>query len=147
MSRSSVPVLRRLPAALVVVLVLATGVPTVAAEPDHAGRWVSDSRRDSGFGYVLTLKRSAVQAADYAGSLRFFYPDGRVGSTVRVVANGMGETVVLTARSGSFDRSGRTLRATIDPRSGEMTFVNCQERLRLVMSWALDSDCVLRRTR
>ncbi|MFM8239509.1 MAG: hypothetical protein ACKOAW_04240, partial [Actinomycetota bacterium] len=95
----------------------------------------------------LTLKRSTVQAADYAGSLRFFYPDGRVGSTVRVVANDVGETLVLTARSGSFDRSGRTLRATIDPRSGEMTFVNCEERLRLVMSWALDSDCVLRRTR
>lgn len=121
--------------------------PVSTAAPGMAGIWVSDSRRDSGFGYTLTLKAKGLPSADYAGTLTFNYPDGRVGSSVRVLANAMGGSLVLTARDGSFDRSGRTLRATVDPRSGAMTFVNCAERLRLVMSWALDSDCVLRLSR
>jgi len=137
----------RFAAALVVVLVVATGVPAAAAEPGFAGRWVSDSARDSGFGYTLKLKKSSRTGADYAGTLRFSYPDGRIGSTVRVLGNGMGNSLVLTARDGSFDRSGRTLRAELDPRTGAMTFMNCMERLRLVMPWALDSDCVLRPAR
>lgn len=96
---------------------------------------------------IVVAPGAPAFAAQYTGCLRFFSPDRRVGSTVRVIATGISETIVLTARSGSFDRSGRTLRATTDPRTGAMTFANCQERLQLVMSWALDSDCVLRRTR
>jgi len=122
-------------------------MPVASADPGFAGRWVSESQRQSGFGYALSLKPATNSSADYIGILRFSYPDGRVGSTVRVTGNGMGNSLVLTARDGSFDRSGRTLRATVDPGSGDMTFVNCQERLRLVMSWALDTDCVLRRSR
>ena len=137
----------RVIAGLCVVVVVA-GLPgTVGADTGMAGTWISDSRRDSGFGYVLSLKATSNAAADYAGVLTFKYPDGRVGSSVRVLANGMGSSLVLTARDGSFDRSGRTLRATVDSHTGALTFVNCAERLRLVMSWALDTDCVLRRSR
>ena len=128
-------------------LLVAGGSSAASAEPGFAGRWVSESQRQSGFGYALTLKPATNSSADYIGILRFSYPDGRIGSTVRVTGNGMANSLVLTARDGSFDRSGRTLRATVDPGSGDMTFVNCQERLRLVMSWALDTDCVLRRSR
>lgn len=121
-------------------------VPSSAsASQSHAGRWVSDSKSQSGFGYILRLKPGTPKASGYTGVLRFSYPDGRIGSSVLVTAHGQGDRLVIKARDGSFDRSGRTLRASVDPRTGSMTLVNCQQRLRLVMSWALDTDCVLRR--
>jgi hypothetical protein len=56
----------------------------------------------------------------------------------------MGDNVVITAREGRFDKSGRTISARLD-RSGALVLTNCLNRLQQVMSWDLASDCTLRR--
>lgn len=55
----------------------------------------------------------------------------------------MGDRVILTAREGRFDRSGRTVSARLDGR-GTLVLTNCLDRLQQVMSWDLASDCTLR---
>jgi hypothetical protein len=54
-----------------------------------------------------------------------------------------GDSVVITARKGTFDRSGRTIIARVD-NGGTMVLTNCLDRLQQVMSWDLGSDCTLR---
>jgi hypothetical protein len=115
---------------------------TAAAEPSLAGRWDSDSLRDNGIGYFAQLR--PAPGGGYIGFLRFAYRDGRLEPKMRITARQLGNVVTLTAREGTFDRSGTMLRGVIDRRTGALTLTNCADRLRQVMSWDLDSDCVLR---
>ena len=119
-------------------------VPTPAsAEPDLGGRWVSDSLRDNRIGYYLVLRDAPGRAVGYVGNLRFERQDGSREGRVPVNVTVAGRDVIITARQGTFDRAGRTLVGRIDSQ-GALVLGNCRDRLRLVMSWDLASDCTLR---
>jgi hypothetical protein len=114
-----------------------------SADAGLSGRWVSDSLRDNRIGYYLVLREAPGRAVGYVGQLRFERQDGSREGRVPVSVTVMGRDVVIAARTGTFDRAGRTLLGRLDGR-GELVLTNCQERLRQVMSWDLASDCTLR---
>jgi len=120
------------------------GMPSTAVAADLSGRWVSDSLRDNRIGYYLVLRPANEGATDYIGHLRFERQDGSRDRRLPVAVTVMGDRVVITARQGRFDRSGRTISARLDG-SGILVLTNCLERLQQVMSWDLASDCTLRR--
>ncbi|MDP5095262.1 MAG: hypothetical protein NWQ12_05295 [Candidatus Nanopelagicales bacterium] len=133
--------------ALAVLLIASAHVvmPGVAqASPDLTGRWATDSLRDNRIGYFLVLRPGPSTSQPYVGYLRFEYQDGRRNAKMPVTARVVGEDVIIATRSGTFDKSGRALRADFNPRTMSLTLTNCTARLRLVMPWALESDCVLR---
>lgn len=123
-------------------LLLAAG-PATATEGDLTGRWVSDSLRDNRIGYFLVLREAPGRTPGYVGQLRFERQDGSREARIPVRATVAGDQVVITARDGSFDRAGRTIRARLDG-SGTLVLTNCLDRLRQVMSFDLASDCTLR---
>jgi len=121
-----------------------TLVPSSAsAEPDLNGRWVSDSLRDNRIGYYMVLRDAPGRAVGYVGHLRFERQDGSREGRVPVIVTVAGRDVVITARKGTFDRSGRTLVGRMDGQ-GALVLSNCLDRLQQVMSWDLASDCTLR---
>lgn len=115
----------------------------VSADSGLAGRWVSDSLRDNRIGYFMVLRQAPGSATGYVGQLRFERQNGSREARVPVTVTVMGRDVVIAARTGTFDRSGRTLRGRLDERGG-LVLTNCLDRLRQVMSWDLASDCTLR---
>lgn len=130
-----------LAAALVAGLAL---VHAPAASADSlTGRWVSDSLRDNRIGYYLVLRDAPGRAIGYVGQLRFQRQDGSREARIPVSVTTAGDSVVITARKGTFDRSGRTIIARVD-NGGTMVLTNCLDRLQQVMSWDLGSDCTLR---
>lgn len=130
--------------ALLVVPALAVGTaPSAGAAPGLSGRWVSDSLRDNRIGYYLVLRAAPDGSAGYVGHLRFERQSGDRGARMPVSATVMGDRVILTAREGRFDGSGRTASARLDGR-GTLVLTNCLDRLEQVMSWDLASDCTLR---
>lgn len=120
-----------------------TWAPAHASE-DLTGRWNSDSLRDNRIGYYLELSPVPNTEAGYVGNLRFSYQDGRQGDRVPVRVTTSGNKVMIKARRGSFDKSPGVLRGVLSKQGSTLTLTNCQARLRLVMSNALDSDCVFR---
>ena len=127
---------------LVAGLTLVAG-PPAAADVGLAGRWVSDSLRDNRIGYYLVLREDSGRAAGLVGHLRFQRQDGSREARIPVSVARAGDQVIITARAGSFDRGGRTIRGRFDG-SGALVLTNCLDRLRQVMSWDLASDCTLR---
>jgi len=117
--------------------------PTANAEPDMTGRWVSDSLRDNRVGYFFELVRSAQ---GYTGDMRFTHRDGRRLPAMPMTVSTNGNSVVLRASAGGFDRSVGPLRGVLSQGGTVLTLTNCRARLRLVMAADLDSDCVFRRT-
>ena len=122
---------------------LSVVAPPAVAAPDLSGRWVSDSLRDNRIGYYLVLREAPGRAVGYVGHLRFERQSGQRDSRIPVSVSVMGDNVVITAREGRFDKSGRTISARLD-RSGALVLTNCLDRLQQVMSWDLASDCTLR---
>ncbi len=139
-------------AAVSAALALILGLPALSGSPAAAadglaGRWVSDSLRDNRIGYYLVLRPAPGRSGDYVGRLRFERQDGSRDSRIPVAARVVGKNwLIVTARQGSFDRGGRTLKARLDGR-GTLILTNCLSRLQQVMSWDLASDCTLRRQR
>lgn len=117
--------------------------PSAGAAPDPSGRWVSDSLRDNRIGYYLVLRAAPDGSAGYVGQLRFERQNGERGVRMPLSATVMGDRVILTAREGRFDKSGRTISARFDGK-GVLVLTNCLDRLQQVMSWDLTSDCTLR---
>jgi len=117
--------------------------PAWADRPNLAGRWVSDSLRDNRIGYFLVLREAPGRAVGYVGHLRFERQDGSRERRVRVRATMVGDDVVVAARTGTFDRAGRTMVGRLNG-PGTLVLTNCLARLRQVMSWDLASDCTLR---
>ena len=122
---------------------LSVVVPPAVAAPDLSGRWVSDSLRDNRIGYYLVLREAPGRAVGYVGHLRFERQSGQRDPRIPVSVTVVGDNVVITAREGRFDKSGRTISARMD-RSGALVLTNCLDRLQQVMSWDLASDCTLR---
>jgi hypothetical protein len=123
---------------------LSVAAPPAVAAPDLSGRWVSDSLRDNRIGYYLVLREAPGRAVGYVGHLRFERQSGQRDPRIPVSVTVAGDTVVIAAREGRFDKSGRTISARLD-RSGALVLTNCLNRLQQVMSWDLASDCTLRR--
>lgn len=121
----------------------ALGTPAASAAPDLTGRWVSDSLRDNRIGYFLVLREAPRRAPGYVGQLRFERQSGQRDARIPVTATVAGDRVILTARSGRFDRAGRTIIGRLD-NGGTLVLTNCLDRLQQVMSWDLASDCTLR---
>lgn len=112
------------------------------ASPDVGGRWDSNSLRDNRIGYYLVLKPSLASDGEYSGLIRFEYRDGRRGPRMPFLATVDGAEIAITARQGRFDRGRGVLRGEFSRDGSSLTLTNCQDRLRLVMPRALDSDCV-----
>lgn len=112
------------------------------ASSDVVGRWDSNSLRDNRIGYYLVLKPSLASDNEYSGFVRFEYRDGRKGPRMPFDASADGADVAITARQGRFDRGRGVLRGEFSRDGSSLTLTNCQDRLRLVMPRALDSDCV-----
>ena len=93
--------------------------------------------------YYLVLRAAPDGSAGYVGHLRFERQSGERGARMPLSAIVVGDRVVLTAREGRFDRSGRAISARLDGR-GTLVLTNCLDRLQQVMSWDLASDCTLR---
>ena len=132
---------------LAALLITSAGVVApgaVQASPDLTGRWATDSLVENRIGYFLVLRPGPSTSHPYVGYLRFEYQDGRRNAKMPVTARVVGDGVIIATRSGTFDKSGRALRADFNPRTMSLTLTNCTARLRLVMPWALESDCVLR---
>ena len=130
-------------ATAVVPALVVGAAPSAGAAPDLSGRWVSDSLRDNRIGYYLVLRAAPEGSAGYVGHLRFERQSGERGARMPLSATVVGDRVVLTAREGRFDRSGRAISARLDGR-GVLVLTNCLDRLQQVMSWDLASDCTLR---
>lgn len=126
--------------AAVLVIVIAGG--PARASSDVGGRWDSNSLRDNRIGYYLVLKSSGVTDNQYSGFIRFAYRDGRMGPRMPFMASVDGDEMNMTARQGRFDRGRGILRGEFSSNGSSLTLTNCQDRLRLVMPRALDSDCV-----
>lgn len=122
---------------------LVASAPASGAASGLSGRWVSDSLRDNRIGYYLVLRAAPEGASGYVGHLRFERQSGQRDARMPVTATVMGNRVIITARSGQFDRAGRTISAQLDGR-GTLVLTNCLDRLQQVMSWDLASDCTLR---
>lgn len=130
---------------LVLLVVLSLSVSTPArAEVDLAGRWDSDSLRDNRIGYFMELSPVPGSSDAYIGTLRFAYRDGRRGSVTPIRIARAGDSLRITARRGSFDRTSGVLTAALDSDGPSITLTNCRSRLRLVMARDLDSDCTFR---
>lgn len=123
-------------------VLLSTGPATAAT--DVSGRWDSDSLRDNGVGYYLTLTPVPGDSNSYRGTLMFRYQDGRRGDTVPIRATTKGALMTIAPRSGSFDRSPGNVRAEVSVTGDVITFLNCRARLTLVMVNDLESDCTFR---
>ena len=106
--------------------------------------WHSNSLRDNDIGYHFTITPVPGSADRYTGTFRFTHRDGRRVADVPITIVRRGNQVTFRATQGSFDRSAGPLRGVMSTRGDELTLTNCQARLRLVMSFALDSDCVFR---
>ena len=135
---------------LAILLSLAVLIPftgQAAAADVSTGRWDSNSLRDNRIGYFMTLKSSPISEDSYSGVLRFAYRDGRKGPRMPFTATIQGDEVVMRAKKGRFDRGRGSLRGELSSDGSTLTLTNCQDRLRLVMSWALDSDCVFTASR
>ena len=130
-------------ATAVVPALVVGAAPSAGAAPDLSGRWVSDSLRDNRIGYYLVLRAAPEGSAGYVGHLRFERQSGERGARMPLSATVVGDRMVLTAREGRFDRSGRAISARLDGR-GALVLTNCLDRLQQVMSWDLASDCTLR---
>jgi hypothetical protein len=131
--------------AVTIALVLATATaPLTHAQPELPRVWHSDSLRDNNIGYHFTLKPVAESPDRYTGMFRFTHRDGRRVAPVPITLTRNGRQVVLRATKGSFDRSAGPLRGRLSADGTKLRLTNCQARLRLVMSFALDSDCVFR---
>lgn len=131
-------------AALLITSASVVAPGAVQASPDLTGRWATDSLVENRIGYFLVLRPGPSTSQPYVGYLRFEYQDGRRNAKMPVTARVVGDAVIIATRSGTFDKSGRALRADFNPRTMSLTLTNCTARLRLVMPWALESDCVLR---
>ena len=135
---------------LAILLSLAVLIPftgQAAAADVSTGRWDSNSLRDNRIGYYMTLKSSPIGEDTYSGVLRFAYREGRKGPRMPFTATIQGDEVVMRAKKGRFDRGRGSLRGELSSDGSTLTLTNCQDRLRLVMSWALDSDCVFTASR
>lgn len=133
---------------MAVALVLAAATaPITHAQPEMPSTWHSNSLRDNDIGYHFTLKPVAGSPDRYTGTFRFTHRDGRRVAPVPITLTRDGRQVVLRATKGSFDRSAGPLRGRLSADGNKLTLTNCQARLRLVMSFALDSDCVFRPAR
>lgn len=117
--------------------------PAAGAAADLSGRWVSDSLRDNRIGYYLVLRHAPGETSGYVGHLRFERQSGDRDARMPLTATVVGDRVILTARAGRFDRTGRTISARLDG-TGALVLTNCLDRLQQVMSWDLASDCTLR---
>lgn len=137
--------LRRNLSFLSVGVLFAVSIAPAHAAADFGGRWDSNSLRDNEIGYFLTFTPESQEADTYSGVLRFEYRDGRKGPRMKVNAEVRGTQVVLRAVDGKFDKGSGPLRAVITKDGSTLTLTNCQDRLRLVMVNALDSDCVFQR--
>ena len=129
----------------VICAMFVSSVLPARAATDIGGRWDSNSLRDNGIGYFLSLTPESQEADDYSGVLRFEYQDGRRGPRMKVTASVAGTRVVLRATNGGFDKGSGPLRAMLGKDGSTLTVTNCRQRLRLVMVNALDSDCVFQR--
>lgn len=127
---------------LVALVLTVVSAPAVQAADDLSGRWDSNSLRDNRIGYYLTLKSDQSDNDTYSGVLRFAYRDGRKGPVMPFAATIRGDEIVMRAKKGRFDRVRGALRGEFSPDGSSLTLTNCQDRLRLVMPRALDSDCV-----
>jgi hypothetical protein len=133
---------RRSSTVLAAVLLVAVAGGPARASSDVSGRWDSNSLRDNRIGYYLILKSSGATDNQYSGIIRFAYRDGRKGPRMPFVASINGDELAMSARQGRFDRGRGVLRGKFSRDGSSLTLTNCQDRLRLVMPRALDSDCV-----
>lgn len=133
--------LRVVPLFLGIAVVLSTAGPALA-DSGMNGRWDSNSLRDNRIGYFLTMSPSGTSDSLYSGVMRFEYRDGRKGPRMPFTATVDGNQVTMRAKQGRFDRGSGVLRGEMSRDGVTLTLTNCQERLRLVMARALDSDCV-----
>jgi hypothetical protein len=124
-------------------LVTATA-PTAHAQPEMPSTWHSNSLRDNDIGYHFDLTPVAGSPDRYTGVFRFTHRDDRRVAPVPITLTRNGRQVTLRATKGSFDRSAGPLRGRLSADGTKLRLTNCQARLRLVMSFALDSDCVFR---
>lgn len=136
---------RKIITVVAVVLMSIMATTSIAqAEPAMPSAWHSNSLRDNDIGYHFTITPVPGSADRYTGSFKFTHRDGRRVADVPITMVRRGDQVTFRATRGSFDRSAGPLRGVMNARSDELTLTNCQARLRLVMSFALDSDCVFR---
>ena len=125
---------------------LVAAIPTAAHASDTVhGRWDSNSLRDNRIGYYLTLKPSSIALDDYSGVVQFTYRDGRKGPRMPFTATKRDSIIRMKTESGRFDKDRGPLRGEFSADGGTLMLSNCQDRLRLVMPRALDSDCVFQR--
>jgi hypothetical protein len=132
---------------LVALLAMAPHSTAAPWEPDQqvlAALWQSDSLRDNRIGYHFDLAPVAGSATTYQGTLRFTYRDGRQAPATPIEMTVKGTRVTLVATRGTFDKSAGPLHGVLNGSRTKLTLTNCQARLRLVMSFDLDSDCVFR---
>lgn len=123
---------------------LVAGAPLAHGQAELPSTWHSNSLRDNDIGYHFTITPVAGTPDRYTGTFRFTHRDGRRVTDVPITMVRRGDQVTFRATRGSFDRSAGPLRGVMNARGNELTLTNCQARLRLVMSFALDSDCVFR---
>ena len=135
---------RILVAAAVTLMTVGVGAPAVQAETTMPSTWHSNSLRDNDIGYHFTITPVSGTSDRYTGTFRFTHRDGRRVAAVPITMVRRGDQVTFRATRGSFDRAAGPLRGVMNSRGDELTLTNCQARLRLVMSFALDSDCVFR---
>lgn len=135
---------RILVAAAVALMTVGVGAPAVQAETAMPSTWHSNSLRDNDIGYHFTITPVAETPDRYTGTFRFTHRDGRRVAAVPITMVRRGDQVTFRTTRGSFDRAAGPLRGVMNSRGDELTLTNCQARLRLVMSFALDSDCVFR---
>lgn len=142
--RSSGMALRLLTTAAVALASLFALAPVAQAQPELPLAWHSNSLRDNDIGYHFTLTPVPGTSDRYTGTFMFTHRDGRRVADVPITMVRRGDQVTFRATRGSFDRSAGPLRGVMNSRGTELALTNCQARLRLVMSFALDSDCVFR---
>lgn len=136
--------LRSLTTAAAVLASLLVSAPLAHADSDMPSTWHSNSLRDNDIGYHFTITAVPGSVDRYTGTFRFTHREGRRVADVPVTMVRRGDQVTFRPVRGSFDRSAGPLRGEMNARGDEITLTNCQARLRLVMSFALDSDCVFR---
>lgn len=139
--------LRRITAVAAALILATTTAPMAHAQSEMPSTWHSDSLRDNDIGYHFTLRPVAGSPDRYTGTFRFTHRDGRRVAPVPITLTREGRRVILRATKGSFDRSAGPLRGRLSADGTRLRLTNCQARLRLVMSFALDSDCVFRPAR
>lgn len=118
--------------------------PAAQAEPEMPSTWHSDSLRDNDIGYHFDVSAVPGSPDRFTGMFRFTHRDGRRVAALPITMTRDDRDVTLRTTKGSFDRSPGPLRGRLSADGTKLTLTNCQARLRLVMSFALDSDCVFR---